>query len=87
MLSRYLSQKYKRDYHQNPNVTVSKIFENFVFAFSLWDCLEKRPEGYGSEDFHGNCSPAVVYGLLSRYASENDVILDDMAILVHYEYS
>lgn len=39
---------------------------------------EERPEGYGSKDFHGNCSPTIIYGLLSRYATQNDVIFDPM---------
>jgi len=54
-------------------------FKGFNFDFSTWDAEENRPEGYGSKDFHGNCSPTIIYGLLLKYAPENSVVFDPMA--------
>ncbi len=48
--------------------------------YSLWDCLDKRPEGYGDPGFHGNCSPTIIAGALSKYSSlEDSTILDPLA--------
>ncbi|MFH0748935.1 MAG: hypothetical protein V1915_03325 [Candidatus Bathyarchaeota archaeon] len=47
--------------------------------YSLWECLNERPTGYGDPSFHGNCNPIVIYGLLSRYAPENSIVFDPMA--------
>jgi len=76
-INKSLPQRYKIRVNK-PNSTTLNCFENFNFTLSTWEAEENRPDGYGSKDFHGNCSPTVVYGLLSRYASENDVILDPM---------
>jgi len=78
-ISKYLPQKYRKQIHRSKELTPLTLFENFNFALSTWEAEEERPEGYGSKDFHGNCSPTIIYGLLSRYATQNDVILDPMA--------
>jgi DNA modification methylase len=80
-ISRYLPQKYK-DTVKSQNATANRLlatFEEFDYEFSVWDAEEERPEGYGSKDFHGNCSPTIIYGLLSRYATTDSVIFDPMA--------
>jgi len=77
-ISKYLPEKYKREYSKSENVTDGKIFENFDFSLSTWIAEENRPEGYGSKEFHGNCSPTIIYGLLSQYATQNDIIFDPM---------
>jgi len=79
-ISSYLPEKYKIK-HDSPHNKMKnlQVFENLNFDFSIWAAAETRPEGYGSKDFRGNCCPTVIYGLLSQYASQNDVILDPMA--------
>ncbi len=48
--------------------------------YSLWDCLDKRPEGFGDPGFHGNCSPTIIAAVLSKYSSlEDSTILDPLA--------
>jgi len=77
-ISRYLPEKYKEQHHASKDSQTVKVFENFDFSLSTWMAEEERPEGYGSKDFHGNCSPTIIYGLLSQYATQNDVIFDPM---------
>ena len=77
-VSSYLPEKYKLQHHKSQTLKGLQTFENFDFSLSTWMAEENRPEGYGSKDFHGNCSPTIIYGLLSRYATENDVIFDPM---------
>ena len=49
---------------QSHKLSDCQLFENFDFSLSTWMAEENRPEGYGSK----------VYGLLSKYASQNKVI-------------
>ena len=77
-VSRYLPEKYKKEHHTPRTLADCKTFETFNFDLSTWTAEETRPEGYGSSDFHGNCTPTVIYGLLSHYASQNEAILDPM---------
>jgi len=77
-ISRYLPEKYKLKHDSPHKIADCKVFENFNFDLSTWEAEENRPEGYGSKDFHGNCSPTIIYGLLSRYATLKDVIFDPM---------
>jgi len=77
-ISRYLPEKFKIKHDSSHKLSDCQLFENFNFDLSTWEAEESRPEGYGSKDFHGNCSPTIIYGLLSQYATENDVIFDPM---------
>ncbi len=48
--------------------------------YSLWECLDERPEGFGDAEFHGNCSPTIIAMVLKKYSSlEDKVIFDPMA--------
>lgn len=80
-ISEYLPQKYLRQIqNHNKGSTSLNLLKDFDFRYSVWDAEYSRPEGYGSREFRGNCSPTVVYGLLSRYSTlEDDLILDPMA--------
>jgi len=45
-----------------------------------WLPEDKRPQGYGRNDYHGNCSPLLIkQGLLRYTKSKNAIILDSMA--------
>jgi len=79
-ISRYLPEKYKLKHDSShKNLSGCQVFENFDFGFSVWNALPERPEGYGSKEFRGNCSPTVIFGLLSKYSQLNDVVFDPMA--------
>jgi hypothetical protein len=78
-ISSYLPEKYKLKHDSPHNLKTLQLFKSFNFDFSVWEAAETRPEGYGSKDFRGNCCPTVIYGLLSQYASQDDVIFDPMA--------
>jgi len=78
-ISRYLPEKYKLKHDSSHTLTDCEVFENFNFTFSVWNAQLERPEGYGSKDFRGNCSPTVIFGLLSKYSQLNDVVFDPMA--------
>ncbi len=48
--------------------------------YSLWECLEERPEGFGDAGFQGNCSPTIIAAVLRKYSSlEDKLILDPVA--------
>lgn len=48
--------------------------------YSLWECLEKRPEGFGDAGFQGNCSPTIIAAVLKKYSSlEDKLIFDPLA--------
>lgn len=57
---------------------------NEFFITNVWMLLEKRPDGYGSKDFRGNCDPTIVDQTLRRYLGSSEIqkgvtILDPMA--------
>lgn len=45
--------------------------------YSIWECLDERPEGFGDAGFHGNCSPTIIAAVLRKYSSLNDEIVFD----------
>lgn len=45
--------------------------------YSLWECLDDRPEGFGDAGFQGNCSPTIIAAVLRKYSSLNDEIVFD----------
>ena len=59
---------------------ISQWLNQIEADYSLWECEEQRPEGFGDKNFHGNCSPTIVFALLMRYSTLNhELILDPMA--------
>lgn len=53
-----------------------------LYETNVWILPEKRPEGYGSKDFRGNCDPTIIDQCLRRYLRGNltkSVVLDPMA--------
>lgn len=45
--------------------------------YSLWECLDERPDGFGDAGFQGNCSPTIIAAVLRKYSSLNDEIVFD----------
>lgn len=45
--------------------------------YSLWECLEDRPEGFGDAGFQGNCSPTIIAAVLRKYSSLEDKLIFD----------
>lgn len=63
-----------------PQVQIEEWLNQIDWEFSLWNCLEKRPEGFGDASFHGNCEPTIIAALLKKYSSlEDELIFDPMA--------
>ncbi len=51
-----------------------------LFKEDWWLPEQKRPQGYGRNDYHGNCSPLLIKQGLLRYAKKKScVIVDSMA--------
>jgi len=60
--------------------TIDSWFNEIEAEYSLWECLDKRPEGFGDAEFHGNCSPTIIAAVLRKYSSlEDKLIFDPMA--------
>jgi len=78
-INKYLPEMYKLRVNKQNNSIGLNCFKGFDFSLSTWNAEENRPESYGSKEFHGNCSPTIIYGLLSQYATKNDIIFDPMA--------
>lgn len=57
---------------------------NDFFITNVWMLPKKRPDGYGSKDFRGNCGPTIIDQSLRRYLGsskipENTTVVDPMA--------
>jgi len=81
---KYLPEKYK-DCTKSANASANRLladFQGLDLGFSVWEALEKRPEGYGSEEFRGNCCPSIIFGFLSRYSSTDHVTIQGRAFHV-----
>lgn len=51
-----------------------------LFKEDWWLPEQKRPQGYGRNDYHGNCSPLLIKQGLLRYAkNKKGIIVDSMA--------
>ncbi|MFA5365596.1 MAG: ParB N-terminal domain-containing protein [Candidatus Bathyarchaeia archaeon] len=53
-----------------------------LFPTNVWQLSERRPEGYGSADFRGNCCPTIIDQCLRRYLMPftlDQKILDPMS--------
>ncbi len=51
-----------------------------LFKEDWWLPEQKRPQGYGRNDYHGNCSPLLIKQGLLRYAkNKKEIIVDSMA--------
>jgi len=51
-----------------------------LFKEDWWLPEQKRPQGYGRNDYHGNCSPLLIKQGLLRYAKKKScVVVDSMA--------
>lgn len=56
---------------------ISQWLDDIEWEFSLWECQEERPEGFGDKTFHGNCSPTIIFALLKRYSTLSDKLIFD----------
>ena len=56
---------------------ITKWLDEIEWEYSLWECQKNRPEGYGSKNFHGNCSPTIIAALLKRFSSLDDELIFD----------
>lgn len=56
---------------------VKQWLNDIEWKFSLWECQEERPEGFGDKTFHGNCSPTIIFAMLKKYSSLNDELIFD----------
>lgn len=87
-----ISHAYQTIMQQEHNTLPTKIeiptsAENLtdeLFVTNVWVLPNKRPEGYGSSDYRGNCCPTIIDQCLRRYVimttdKENAKILDPMA--------
>ena len=62
------------------NDLIEQWLNEIEWNFSLWECKEERPEGFGDKTFHGNCSPTIIFAMLKKYSSiEDELIFDPLA--------
>lgn len=67
---------------EQPNIEaqIGNWLNDIEWQYSLWECQDERPEGFGDKTFHGNCSPSLIFAVLKRYSTlSDDLILDPMA--------
>jgi len=82
---RVLLYKGKREHLEQPDYleipeTADGLKQDY-FMTNVWVLSERRPEGYGSPDFRGNCDPTIIDQCLRRYLNpfSGELVLDPMA--------
>ena len=74
-----LSEDLASDDPSNEN-RIDTWLNEIEVQYSLWECLEERPEGFGDAGFQGNCSPTIIAAVLKKYSSlEDKLIFDPLA--------
>jgi len=77
-LSNFLEEL--QDEKPNIEAQIGNWLNEIEWQYSLWECQDERPKGFGDKTFHGNCSPSIIFAVLKRYSTLNDnLIVDPLA--------
>ncbi len=70
----------KKSQNNKDFVLLKDQLSSDLFKEDWWLPEQKRPQGYGRNDYHGNCSPLLIKQGLLRYAkNKKEIIVDSMA--------
>ena len=75
-----LNDLIKKNQNNKDFIPLKDQLSEDLFKEDWWLPEQKRPQGYGRNDYHGNCSPLLIKQGLLRYAKKKScVVVDSMA--------